>query len=112
MENHRISPDQLLEMADQIARWKEDHKNVILVSLADDPIDIICKVPNQDDVKVANRLADNMDKNRQLVLSCLLYPKLDVFNGILEEKAGIVVPISDRLIKEYGAAQDTTAKKL
>ena len=112
MENHRISQDQLREMADQIAKWKEDHKNVILVSLADDPIDIICKVPNPDDVKVANRLADNMDKNRQLVLSCLLYPKLDVFNAILEEKAGIVVPIADRLIKEYGAAQDTTAKKL
>ncbi len=112
MKNYRIDDKKLTELQGEIDKWKKDHKNLVLISLSEDPFDGIFKVPTLDHLKMADRNDNNLDKNRELTLTCLLYPDIEEFNKIMEERSGITTPIADRLIREAGIAQEATAKKL
>lgn len=112
MKDYRISNDKLMELDQQIGQWKDKYKNILLIKLDQDPFDGIFRVPDAEDTKAAGRLKDDLDKNKQLALSCLLYPSVEDFNAVLAEKPGIVVPLATKLIEEYGATQEATVKKL
>lgn len=113
MKNYRISDEDLKALDSQIKEWKASHNNgIVMIELDEDPVDIIAKVPSAYHIKEANTLKDDFDKNKQLVLACVLHPSPERFSVILEEKDTIVNPIAMRLIKESGIAQETRVKKL
>ncbi len=111
MQNYRLDDKKLLELNDKIDEWKKNGE-ITLVSLTDDPFDGIFKVPTADHMKLANTQKNDMDKNKQLCLDCVLYPKPEIFLKILEERSGIVVPIATKLVELSGVTQDVIVKKL
>ncbi len=114
MKNYRISAEQKMKLQKDIQDWKNQHNQIMLVSLEDDPFDCICKVPSTDHLKLANSNKNDMDKNKQLVLSCILYPDRDIFLKIIEEerKEGIIIPLATKLVEASGATQQATMEKL
>ncbi len=111
MKNHRISPEKLKELEPEIKNWKEQYSNgVILISLVDDPVDVIAKVPSLHHMKEANSLKNEFDANKQLVLSCVLYP--ENFASVLEEKDTLSSPLATELVNAAGLLQERIVKKL
>ena len=112
MNNYKIDKKTLESIEERISEWKNEGKSVVFISLEDDPVDLICKVPGELDLKKAAKVNDDFDKNKQLVLDCVLYPELDVFNRILFEKPLIVTPISTELVRLSGITQKAIVKNL
>jgi|GEM_PF-4561406 len=111
MQNYRITKEKLKELEPEIKKWKEEHSNgIVLISLKDDPVDVIAKTPAYFHMKEANQLKNEFDANKQLVLSCVVYPKN--FATILEEKDTLANPLATELVKEAGLVQEANVKKL
>jgi hypothetical protein len=112
MKSNRIDDKTLKSLEGQIAEWKKEGKDVRLIELEDDPIDLICKVPGEFELKKASKVDDDYSKNKQLVLDCVLYPAPEEFAGILMERPMIVTPVAVELVKLSGATQKATVKNL
>lgn len=115
MRNYRISDEKLKELQGQLAEWKETYPDrVTMIKLGDDPVDLICKVPDAAllEATFENSNLSDYKKNLQLCLDCVLYPDIETFNRIIEEKDTLPVPIARQLIQEAGTAQKVTTKKL
>ncbi len=108
----RITDNDYTELLPKIENWKQRYPEVIMISLARDEFDGIFRVPTLDDIKLANSAQNDIDKNKQLVLSCILYPEPDVFNALLAKRGGIITPIATQLIDACGVTQEAYVKKL
>ncbi|MBN2435579.1 MAG: hypothetical protein JXK07_09980 [Spirochaetes bacterium] len=115
MKNYRITDEKLKELEPKIREWKEMYPDrVTMIKLGEDPVDLICKVPDASLMEATfenNNLSD-YKKNLQLCLDCVLYPEIDTFNQIIAEKDTLPVPIARQLVQEAGTAQKVTTKKL
>lgn len=108
----RITDKIYNDLLPKIENWKQLYPEVIMIKLSQDEFDGIFRVPTLEDIKLANSVQNDIDKNRQLVLSCLLYPEPEVFEQLLQKRAGIITPIATKLIEACGVTQEATIKKL
>jgi len=108
----RITDKVYNDLLPKIENWKQLYPEIIMISLTRDDFDGIFRVPTLEDIKLANSAPNDIDKNRQLCLSCILYPEPDIFEQLLQRRAGIITPIATKLIEACGVTQEAIVKKL
>ncbi|KXZ25460.1 hypothetical protein AYB33_18395 [Leptospira santarosai] len=76
---------------------------------------IICRVPNKtqvDETLEKARKEKQTDVAQRLVGQCCLYPSFEVVNGWAQDRPGIFIPLSNKLLELTATTQEVTVKKL
>lgn len=100
------------------SRVKAENPDVELHVLEATGQEVIVRPPTRGEYEVyKNKLADakpgkRMAANEALVRGVLVYPSIEEFDALLEEKPGLVESYLEKVLELAGLVEDSTSRKL